>query len=223
MSAFSQIDEPEWPEILRAVQDSLAARIHTSLPAIVKSYDSATQTATVQLAVQLRGNNVPPLSDVPVCWPGGAAGFVHVPLAAGDTCLVVFTEEDFSRWYTTGSVSAPAVLARHGLHAVAIPGLRPGTAPLAVTGGHVTVASSTEVRLGSDTASNFVALANLVDAKLNLLRDAIATAAQGETSASGLGGMNLLAAALAIPPAPTPPTPLSWPLGSVAATKVKGV
>jgi hypothetical protein len=226
MSAFSQIDEPEWPEILRAVQDSLAARIHTSLPGIVKSYSSTTQTASVQLAVQLRGNNVPPLSDVPVCWPGGAAGFVHVPLAAGDTVLVIFTEEDFSRWFTTGSVSAPAVLARHGLHAVAIPGLRPTTAPLAVTGGHVTVGAASEIRLGSDTAANFIALANLVDAKLAALSFAIGIAAQTETGASGLGGMNALAGALGITPAtgtPPPPPDSPWPDGSTAATKVKAV
>lgn len=158
MSAFSDIDEPSWTQILRAVQDSLQARIHTSLPGVVRSYDSAKQTAQVQLAVQLRGNNVPPLSDVPICWPGGAAGFVHVPLAAGDTVLVIFCEEDFSRWFATGSVSAPAVLARHGLHAVAIPGLRPATAPLAVTGGHVTVGAASELRLGSDTATAAVVL-----------------------------------------------------------------
>jgi protein gp138 len=221
MSIFSTIDEPEWPEILRAVQDSLAQRIHTSLPGIVKSYDSATQTAEIQLAVQLRGNNVPPLPEVPVAWPGGAAGFLHAPLSAGDSVLVVFTEEDFSGWHDTGSVSAPRVLARHGLHAVAIPGLRRPAAALSVTGGHVTLGATSELRLGSDAATAFVAMANLVDAKLNQLRDAIATAAQGETSASGLGGMNLLAAALVILPAPAPATPLSWPLGSVASTKVK--
>jgi hypothetical protein len=158
VSAFSTIDEPEWPEILRGVQDSLAARIHTSLPGVVKAYDVAKQTATVQLAVQLRGQNVPPLADVPVCWPGGAAGFVHVPLDGGDTVLVVFCEEDFSRWFTTGSVSAPAVLARHGLHAVAIPGFRRAGAPLAVTGGHVTVGAASEVHLGSDLAALAVVL-----------------------------------------------------------------
>lgn len=158
VSINTDIDQPSWPDILRGVQDSLAARIHTSLPAIVRSYDSSTQTAEVQLAVQLRGNPVPPLADVPVAWPGGAAGFVHVPLAAGDTVLVVFTEEDHSGWHATGSVSAPRVLARHGLHAVAIPGLRPATAPLAVTGGHVTVAAASEVRLGSDLATLAVVL-----------------------------------------------------------------
>lgn len=157
------------------MQDSLAARIHTSLPAIVKSYDVATQVATVQLAVQLRGHSVPPLSDVPVCWPGGAAGFVHVPLAAGDTVLVVFTEEDFSGWHATGSVSAPRVLARHGLHAVAIPGLRRAATPLDVTGGHVTVGAASELRLGSDSASDPVALEPGLAAVLGDFIDAVKT------------------------------------------------
>jgi hypothetical protein len=158
VSAFSEIDEPEWPEILRAVQTNLQDRIHTALPAIVRAYDSTTQTAQVQLAVQLLGQNVPPLHDVPVCWPGGAQGFIHAPLAAGDSVLVIFTENDFSGWYDTGSVSAPRVLARHGLHAVAIPGLRRAAAPLAVTAGHVTVGAASELRLGSDEAIDYVAL-----------------------------------------------------------------
>lgn len=226
MPGPTDVDQPSWPDILRGVQDSLANRIHTSLPGVVKSYDSATQTAVVQLAVQLLGNTVPPLPDVPVAWPGGAAGFVHVPLADGDPVLVVFCEEDFSGWWDTGSVSAPRVLARHGLHAVAIPGLRRAAAPLAVTGGHVTVGATAAVHLGGDVATAFVALANLVDAKLEQLSGAIATAAQAETVASGLGGMNLLAMALGISPAvgdPPDPPEEAWPDGSVAATKVKAL
>ncbi|MES2384539.1 MAG: Gp138 family membrane-puncturing spike protein [Pseudomonadota bacterium] len=185
MSVFSDIDEPSWAEILRGVQDSLAARIHTSLPGIVKAYDASTQTATIQLAVQLRGHSVPPLADVPVAWPGGAAGFFHAPLAAGDTVLVVFTEEDFSAWSASGSVSAPAVLARHGLHAVAIPGLRRPGAALAVTGGHVTVGAASEVRLGSDGASDPVALKSLVEGAVKDLLNGIISAAGSVTAPGG--------------------------------------
>ena len=158
MSLDSEVDQPSWPEIIRAIQAQTQAAIHTALPGIVKSYDTATQTATVQLSVQLQGVSVPPLPDVPVAWPGGAAGFLHVPLTAGDPVLVVFAEEDFSRWWTTGSVSSPAVLARHGLHAMAIPGLRRAAAPLAVTGGHVTLAATSALHLGSDTATDAVTL-----------------------------------------------------------------
>jgi hypothetical protein len=216
MSGPTDIDEPDWGTILRAVQDNLATRIHTSLPGIVKSYDTATQTAAVQLAVQLQGNNVPPLSDVPVCWPGGAAGFFHAPLAAGDTVLVIFTEEDPSGWLDTGSVSAPRVLARHGLHAVAIPGLRRPAAPLAVSGGHVTLGALSAVHLGSDLATAAVVLqtspaawATVFNAWANALP---ATAAPLTDTAFSLA-MKALATALGA---------AGWP-GNFNATKVKAL
>lgn len=169
----SELNQPEWPEILRQLQETVMGRIHTSLPGIVRAYDSPTQTARVQLAVQLKGRNVPPLDDVPVMWLGGAAGFLHVPLAEGDTVLVLFCEEDFSKWLTSGSVSAPAVLARHGLHAVALAGLRTRTAPFAATGGHVTLAATSELRLGDDTATDLVALAPATTAALDNLVSAL--------------------------------------------------
>jgi len=183
MSLETDIDEPSWNEILRACQDQLAARIHTSLPGIVKSYDVATQTAVVQLAVQLQGATVPALADVPVVWPGGAQGFFHAPLAANDTVLVVFTEEDFGPWLASGSVSAPAVLARHGLHAVAIPGLR--RTPLTVTGGHATIGVASELRLGSDSATDPVALKSLVQSAMSAIWDGVISAAGSVTAPGG--------------------------------------
>lgn len=173
MPSDNELTDPSWPEILRAVQDQLAARLHTALPGIVKSYAVASQTAEIQLAVQLGGENVPPLAEVPVMWPGGAAGFLHVPLAAGDTVMVVFSEEDFGSWYVTGSVSAPSVLARHGLHAVAIPGLRRDGAAFGATGGHVTLAATSMLHLGADNATEFVALASTVTSQLAALKSAI--------------------------------------------------
>jgi hypothetical protein len=178
-------NQPSWPEILDAVQSRNAARMHTSLPGIVKSYDVATQTAQVQLAVQLEGESVPPLDDVPVAWPGGAAGFFHAPLSSGDTVLVVFSEEDFSGWYDTGSVSAPAVLARHGLHAIAIPGLRRAASPLSVTAGHVTVGATSALHLGGDGATDPVALKSLVEQALSDLLTGIISAAGSVTAPGG--------------------------------------
>jgi hypothetical protein len=209
------LNQPEWPEVLRAVQDNLAARIHTSLPGRVVSYDAATQTATVELVVQLLGQSVPPLPEVPVVWPGGTAGHLHVPLEAGDTLMVLFSEEDFSGWFDTGSVSAPRVLARHGLHAVAIPGLRRAAAPLAVTTGHVTLAAQIMLHLGADNATNFVALANLVDARLETLRAAF----NGHTHLTA--GTGAPVGPTALIPA-TPGDPVSS-LPTVAATKVKAI
>lgn len=183
MTEYDEVSTPSWPEILRACQDQLASQVHTSLPGIIQSYSSTTQTCSVQLAVQLDGVTVPALDDVHVVWPGGAAGFLHVPLTAGDTVLVIFTEEDHSRWSLTGGVSAPAVLARHGLHAVAIPGFRPATAPLTVTGGHTTL--SGQLHLGTDGASDPVALKSRVETAISNLLDGIISAAGSVTAPGG--------------------------------------
>jgi hypothetical protein len=199
---------------LRAVQAQLQEHIHVSLPGIVTEYDSTTQVATVQLAIQLKGQDgeyesLPPIAEVPVLWPGAAAGFLHVPLVAGDAVLVVFSEEDYSGWYETGSVSAPVVQARHDLHAVAIPGLRRRGQGFSATGGHVTVASTGNLHLGSDAATAAVALAPAVTSQLADLKTAI----NGWVPVPNDGGAALKAALS------------SWLASSsaVAATKVRAV
>lgn len=190
--------EASWNEVLDTVLNSRLRSVHTSLPATIRSYSEANQTATCELAVQLEAAggefiSVPPLEGVPVTQPGAWAN--------GDKCLLVFCEESFAKWFETGSVEPPDVLQRHGLHAVCI--------PLVAEAGQ---------------AVQFVALANLVDTLLDQLSAAIGVAAQVEGAASGLGGMTALAQALKItvptPPLPDPPL-VAWPANSVAANKVK--
>lgn len=69
------------------------------------------------------------------------------------------------------------------------------------------VVTDSEIRLGSDSASNFVALANLVDTKLGQLKTAI----------TGAGAASFLDAGVALNSALNA---LGWP-GTVAASKVK--
>ena len=182
--------EPSLPELLDAAITARLRGVHTALPGTIRSYSEADQTATVELAVQLECTaetfaKVPNLSDVPVVWPGAWAN--------GDKCLIVFSEEDPSKWWDTGSVEPPPVMQRHGLHATCI--------PIVATAGQ---------------AVQFVALANLVTTALTQLRTAITSAAGTESGAGGLGGMTALDAALTA----VPNVPPGWP-GPVAASKVK--
>jgi hypothetical protein len=136
--------QASWGEVLDGVLTSRLRSVHTAMVGEISSYSEAHQTAEVTLAVQLEAasgefEQVAPLADVPVLWPGA--------WAAGDTCLLVFCEESFSKWFDTGSVEPPEVLRRHGLHAVCIP----------------LVARAAQ-------AVQFVALANLVDARLETIR-----------------------------------------------------
>jgi len=141
--------EPSWGEVLDVILTSRLRSVHTAMVGAIRSYSEAKQTAEVTLAVHLETadgvfEELPPLGDVPVAWPGA--------WAAGDTCLLVFCEESFAKWFDTGSVEPPEVLRRHGLHAVCI--------PLVARAGQ---------------AVEFVALANLVISRLEAMQTALDT------------------------------------------------
>ena len=109
---------PSWGEVLDVEITARLRNVHTAMVGSIRSYSEAHQTAEVTLAVHLESadgefEELPPLADVPVAWPGA--------WAAGDACLVWFMEESFSKWWDTGSVEPPEVLRRHGLHAVCFP------------------------------------------------------------------------------------------------------
>ena len=182
--------EPSWNETLDTILTSRLRSVHTSLPGTIRSYDADEQTAQVELAVQLEGpggayERCPPLADVPVLHPGA--------WTAGDRCLVVFAEEDSSKWWATGSVEAPAVQQRHGLHATCI----------------------VMVDATGDT-SDFVALKGLVEAAmLDLLANIITSA--GAVTAPG-GGPAFVTALTAYQTLITTPGPTALQVG---AEKVK--
>lgn len=114
--------QASWGEVLDVVLSQRLRSVHTALMGEIRSYSEADQTAEVTLSVQLEAQEgefetAPPLSGVPVLWPGA--------WEAGDRCLLVFCEESFAKWFDTGSVEPPEVVRRHGLHAVCIPLVAP--------------------------------------------------------------------------------------------------
>jgi hypothetical protein len=132
------------PSVLAQILETRAAQTWTALPGIVRSYDAATQLASVQPAVQdfetgedgeRTDKTLPVIPDVPVAWPGGSGQYFHPGLTAGDEVLLVFSSLDPSVWHRTGSVSKAADLGRHvPAHAFAVPcvysrGNGPGATP----------------------------------------------------------------------------------------------
>jgi hypothetical protein len=182
--------QPSWNEVIDTIITSRLRSVHTAMVGEIRSYSEAEQTAEVTLAVQLEGTGgefetLPPLADVPVAWPGA--------WESGDSCLLVFAEESFSKWFDTGSVEPPEVLRRHGLHAVCIPLV---------------------ARAGQDV--DFVALKGLVEAALLDLLSNIITAA-GSITAPG-GGPAFVTALTAYQTLITTPGPTALQVG---AEKVK--
>lgn len=135
---------------LREAMNLLTREIFASLACAqagtIQSYDGEAQTAgvtinskiTVGYQTGLTGQIQPvamayPLfPDVPVIFLGGGGGALTFPVAAGDTCLLIFLDRDMSNWYVSGQTDlTPASNRLHSLSdAVALVGLRSSRNPL---------------------------------------------------------------------------------------------
>lgn len=105
------------------------AQVNTAIPAVIKSFDPVTQTCEAQPTIKRKdgsGNDVdyPLLVDVPVIFPRAGDYMITFPVAAGDECLIVFSQRCIDSWYATGEISSQFEPRAHDLSdAIAIPGL----------------------------------------------------------------------------------------------------
>lgn len=183
--------------VLREVLDARLADVHTAIPAQVLSYDAAKQLADIQVMVKdayygaddtLKTRSFPVLPSVPVVFPRGGGMFLSLPLAQGDTGLLVFCELPIDRWRSTGQESHPLIARRHGVaNAVFYPGLAPRAAALdedgvadnlvlGAEGGAQVHVTPDAVLLGGFTATQKAAVAELVQAEFAALKAALLTA-----------------------------------------------
>lgn len=200
------------------------AGVNVALPASIVSYDAETQRAVVRVAPCRRrkdpdqGGAVvcyrpPDIPGVPVLFPGGGDISLVWPLAAGDRGLVVVCDRSIDEWLATGAAQTePQDERRHDLtDSVFVPGLRPFADPVPAAGrdATATVLRASLIKLGSASASDFVALSSKVDAQLSALKALL----DGWTPSGGDGGGALKAAWSTL-------SGTGWP-ASTAATKVQ--
>jgi len=136
---MSSEETPDLLDVLDLFGENLLNGIHTALPGRVESYDPAAQRADVQPLIRRRVpkagtdrrewvyEELPLIPSVRVIHPRGGGAFVHIPIATGDTVLLVFCETGIGHWEAgDGSISDAGDERRHHLaHAVAIPGFYP--------------------------------------------------------------------------------------------------
>lgn len=151
-------------------------RLRVAAPARVATYNATTQRADLVLELlpivtEAGGLEVPrepvPLPQVPVAWPRTAAGYLTLPLAPGDTGLVVFADRGMSKWLREGAPGDPVLGRAHDLaDGVFYPGLHADVAPIVPPTSQVAaVLEGPQINLGVG-AAQAVALAEALHAYL---------------------------------------------------------
>lgn len=117
MSQLLPQSPPKLRDIFDAFKSEIAKEINCILPGIIQGFDMANQTATIQIAVKkilnvaLDGTQTyaqyPVLQEVPVMILTGGSGHLTFPIAAGDSCIVLFNDRDIENWFLTGQASVP--------------------------------------------------------------------------------------------------------------------
>jgi hypothetical protein len=161
-------------ELYRRMMGEELIGLRVASPGIIQSFNPATQTATVQLAIRekinINGNQtweeIPELLDVPVYVSGGGGYSATFPIAKDDECLVVFGDNCMDAWWQSGGVQNQVDKRRHDLSdGYAIVGLR--SQPRVLSG-----YSNNSVQLRNDAGTAYVEIAgstiNIKGANVNI-------------------------------------------------------
>ena len=208
-------------EVIRKAIDYRLASLRVALPGQVVSYDAAAQTAEIQPMIDsvietddgLLTEQLPSIPSVSVAHLAGGGFFVAVPLAKGDTGILIFSDFSLDYWRSNGNRATPVDLRTHSLaNAVFYPGVHDDRTPLsgASASDMVVGHKSGQFILMGTGASDFVALASSVASELGKIKSALSGLAV--TVPSG-GGPNI----------PVISTSPYSSVGTVAATVLKAL
>ncbi len=97
-------------EVIRTALDQFARKMRVACPAIIQSFDAATQTVAVQIALleewSINGVRssvkIPIIEDVPIVIPRAGDYSITFPVSAGDECLLVFGDMCIDSWWQNG-------------------------------------------------------------------------------------------------------------------------
>lgn len=104
--------------------DNLGNNLRVAIPGIIQSFDTETQTVTVQPAIMenIRNNDLsissmqlPLLLDVPIILPKAGDFILTMPVKQGDECLVIFADMCIDMWWQAGGIQKQAEKRRHDL------------------------------------------------------------------------------------------------------------
>lgn len=183
------VADPDLAALLAQFKADVFATLNCHLWGVVDSFDASKGTAVVRVAALRQvpvaqggqtsfvAKPFPLLTDVPVFLPSGGTGYLAFPVAAGDPCLLLFSDRDQDAFWSTGTVVEPASARMHDLSdGLAIVGFRTAASPLAgwptdrvkLVHGGAGLELAHKVKLYSELSSLKVTLQKVIDAMTQL-------------------------------------------------------
>lgn len=207
-------------EILGAYADAIKHDIRKCLPATITAVHADRQTVDVQIAVNALlfdplGNPfsepAPSLADVPLGVMRGGGFLVWVPVAVGDSVLLVFSDLSTDTWRAgDGTARDPGWAGRHTCDSpfalpcvapdakfLASPNADPGKVIIGKDGGTAQIRiSASDIELGAP-AGDFVALASKVATELGKISTALTSIVTSCPAGVGTGTVTYTPGAVA--------------------------
>ncbi|MEE8299290.1 MAG: Gp138 family membrane-puncturing spike protein [Thermodesulfobacteriota bacterium] len=122
-------EDPSLEEVVKQAIESRLLELHVSIPAEIIKYDGVKADIQPLLKRKFTDGSVkalPPISNVPVIWPGDNDSVITFPIKKGSTGTLIFSERSIDTWLVSGGCISPDNPRKHDLSdAQFIPGLRP--------------------------------------------------------------------------------------------------
>lgn len=130
-----QVANPTLSDIMALLKEDIFKTLNAVQVGTIESFNPETQTASVQVSIKRvvteddQGNrvlsDVPLLPSVPVFQYSGGSSYLTMPIAVGDTCIVLFNDRELDNWYLDGGRPAPTSFRKHDLSdAICLVGVR---------------------------------------------------------------------------------------------------
>lgn len=130
-----QISDPSLTDVLDSAKRDTQVTLNCTNIGQIESFDSATQTANIQILLkQVLNINAdgtktiqahPLLVQCPVVTMFGGSSFINLPIAKGDTCLVFFNDREIDNWLFDDGEQTPTTPRVHNISdGMALVGIR---------------------------------------------------------------------------------------------------
>lgn len=185
--------EPTLAELIDLGAEEALRRVFGPMTGKVTSYDAATRTASVELLTtyaieresgELTQEEMPVLSDVLVIFPMAGPFQITFPIGVGTTGLVIVLGDSDHFWRESQVKAEPGDLRRFHLSCVRfLPGYTADAVANPAAEENALVIKGPEIRLGDETASDFVTLDSKLQTELTKIAASLAVAVKSDLSA----------------------------------------